>query len=195
MLMFSLGLVVLKSSSMLFKAYQAFFFFVGTTYALPEDNWKAWLDDDGFIDDIINDQSKKHLFIELTQAKKDFNQFLDSSETMEEVVGSNAGARLINQYINAYVIRIKKIRLIIDFKIYFSTITNSSGIKYSVAKSCWISNVNGKVINKFTKNIGPEKEIKVNGKIPVKNIDQARKALELAMWEEYQKEYISNKTI
>lgn len=77
----------------------------------------------------------------------------------------------------------------IEFKIYINTNINPSGIKYVLAKSCWISNKNGKVIKKFTKLMGQEDEVKVRGKIPASLMDNIEKELEKAMWNEYCLEY------
>ena len=169
--------------------FKAFFFFFGIP--LPEDNWEEWINNDGFRGKPNLDKSKSYLFDELNLAKSQFLSFLDSHEYMNNEVGNSAGARLVNQYTNAHAIRIKKIRLMIEFTIYFNTNINPYGIKYLLAKSCWISNKNGKVIKKFTKLIGQEDQIKVRGQIPKVIMDKIEKELEQAMWIEYQKEYLN----
>ena len=184
----SSGLVI-KSSIVLFKTVQAFFFFFGVP--APEDNLKAWLDDDGFKKSIITNQSKSHLFDELNFVKKEFIDFLDSNDKMAEVTSNMGGAGLVNQYIQAYIIRIKKVRMMIDFKVYLNTSKNAYGTKYLIAKSCWISNLNGKVIKKFSRIIGQDDIVRVKGKVPSKLLDEAEKELEKAMWDEYYKEYHS----
>ena len=182
----SSGLVI-KSSAVLYNAVQAFFFFFGVP--APEDNLKAWIDDDGFKNSSKADKSKSYLFDELLLAKKDFIEFLDSNDKMSSVTSNMGGAGLVNQYIQAYVIRIKKIRMMIDFKIYLNTSKNAYGTKYVVAKSCWISNINGKVIKKFSRGLGQDDLVKVKGKIPSKLLDDVEKELENAMWNEYCIEY------
>ena len=184
----SSGLVI-KSSIVLFKTVQAFFFFFGVP--APEDNLKAWLDDDGFKKSIITNQSKSHLFDELNFVKKEFIGFLDSNDKMTEVTSNMGGASLVNQYIQAYIIRIKKVRMMIDFKVYLNTSKNAYGTKYLIAKSCWISNSNGKVIKKFSRIIGQDDIVRVKGKVPSKLLDDAKKELEKAMWDEYYIEYYS----
>ena len=179
--------LVIKSSAVLYNAVQAFFFFFGVP--APEDNLKAWIDDDGFKNSSKADKSKSYLFDELLLAKKDFIEFLDSNDKMSSVTSNMGGAGLVNQYIQAYVIRIKKIRMMIDFKIYLNTSKNAYGTKYVVAKSCWISNINGKVIKKFSRVLGQDDLVKVKGKIPSKLLDDVEKELENAMWNEYCIEY------
>ena len=185
-MIFGLGLVI-KSSAVLYNAVQAFFFFFGVP--APEDNLKAWIDDDGFKNSSKADKSKSYLFDELLLAKKDFIEFLDSNDKMSSVTSNMGGAGLVNQYIQAYVIRIKKIRMMIDFKIYLNTSKNAYGTKYVVAKSCWISNINCKVIKKFSRVLGQDDLVKVKGKIPSKLLDDVEKELENAMWNEYCIEY------
>ncbi len=185
----SSGLVI-KSSIVLFNSVQAFFFF----FAVPatEDNFNAWIDDDRFSNSTKTDKSKSYLFDELTIVKREFIDFLDSNDKMSQVTSNMGGARLVNQYIQAYVIRIKKIRMMIDFKVYLNTTKNAYGTKYLLAKSCWISNKNGKVIKKFSRVIGQDDLIKEKGKVPPKVLDEAKKELEKAMWDEYYTEYYSS---
>lgn len=179
--------LVIKSSIILLNSVQAFFFFF--TVPVPEDNFMAWIDDDGFKDSNKTDKSKSYLFDELALAKKEFLQFLDSNDKMTEVTMNMGGARLVNRYIQAYVNRIKKIRMMIEFKVYLNTSKNAYGTKYLIAKSCWISNTNGKVIKKFSRVIGQHDLVKVNNRVPNKLLDEVEKELEKAMWDEYCLEY------
>ena len=179
--------LVIKSSVVLFNTIQAFFFFFGVP--APEDNLKAWIDDDGFKNSTKADKTKSYLFDELDLAKKEFIEFLDSNDKLTAVTSNIGGARLVNQYLQAFIIRIKKIRLLIDFKVYLNTSKNAYGTKYLVAKSCWISNINGKVIKKFSRVIGQEDLVKIKGKVPSKVLDDVEKELEKAMWNEYCLEY------
>lgn len=179
--------LVIKSSIILLNSVQALFFFF--TVPVPEDNFMAWIDDDGFKDSNKTDKSKSYLFDELALAKKEFLQFLDSNDKMTEVTMNMGGARLVNRYIQAYVIRIKKIRMMIEFKVYLNTSKNAYGTKYLIAKSCWISNTDGKVIKKFSRVIGQHDIVKVNNRVPNKLLDEVEKELEKAMWDEYCLEY------
>lgn len=171
----------------LLNTVQAFFFFFGVP--APEDNFKAWLDDDGFNNSTKIDKSKSYLFDELEMAKREFVEFLDSNEKMTSVTSNIGGARLVNQYIQAYVIRIKKIRMMITFKVYLNSSKNAYGTKYLLAKSCWISNKNGKVIKKFSRIIGQDDLVRIQGRVPSKVLDDVEKELEKAMWNEYCLEY------
>lgn len=192
------GLVVSTTSSVLLKASQAFFFFF-LSLPLYEDNLDAWIDDDGFKDNPQDDKSKSYLFDELSLAKEDFKKFLDSNEYMNSSISNAGGARKVHQYINAYTIRIRKIRLMIEFTTYFNTSQNKYGSKYLMAKCCWINSKNGKVIKKFSKVVGLDELVRVNGKVSKKIEASVKKELEISMWKEYSKEYLSipklNKTI
>jgi hypothetical protein len=156
---------------------------------MPQDSWDEWIENDGFRGNPKKDKSKAYLFDELSLAKKDFKDFLDSNKTMNDTLVNMGGARLVNQYTNAHAFRIKKIRLMIEFTVYINSNINPYGIKYLLAKSCWISNKNGKIIKKFTKLIGQEDAIKIGGKIPAHVMDEVEKELEVTMWTTYQKEY------
>lgn len=173
----------------LFNTVKAFFFFFFGVPAAPEDSLKTFIDDDGFSNLINKDKTKSYLFQELALAKKEFVEFLDSNEKMTAITSNMGGARVVNLYIQAYIIRIKKIRLMIDFTVYLNTSKNAYGTKYLVAKSCWISNMNGKVIKKFSRVIGQDDLVRVKGKVPSKVLDEVEKELEKAMWNEYCLEY------
>jgi hypothetical protein len=188
----SSGLVI-ESSIILFNSVQAFFLFFAVPE--PEEKFKAWIDDDGFKNSSMKDQSKSYLFEELALAKNEFVEFLDNNERMIEVTSNIGGARIVHQYIQAYMIRIKKIRMMVEFKVYFNTSKNAYGTKYLLAKSCWISNINGKVIKKFSRVIGQDDLVRVKGKIPAKLIDDVKKELEKAMWNEYRIEYAPSKNL
>lgn len=184
-----LDLVIGTPSLLAVKATQAFFFFFGMP--LPEDKWEDWINDDGFEGKPWLNESKIYLFDELNQAKKEFKEFLNSNELMNETVSRNGGAKVVSQYINAHVIRIKKIRLIIQFKVYFNVSKNAYGTKYLIAKSCWINNQDGKVIKKFSRVVGQEEQVKKGAKVPSNIIKEVEKELEKAMWSEYCREYKS----
>lgn len=189
----SAGLVI-KSSLMLAKAVQSFFFFFISGMPLPEDQLGDWINDDGFNPKLKTDKSKFYLFDELEKAKQDFLDFLNSNHKMNETIQNTGGAMLVNQYIQAHIIRIKKIRLMIDFKIYFNYIKNAYGSEYIVAKSCWISNKDGKVIKKFSKMVGLKDQVRIKGIIPSKIKDEVEKELENNMWMEYNKDYYNINT-
>lgn len=182
----SSGLVI-KSSMALMNAIQAYFFFFSVP--APEDNLKAWIDDDGFEDSIKKNKSKAYLFDELDLVKKDFIEFLDSNEKMNSMISYTSGARMVNQYIHAYMNRIKKLRMMIQLKVYFNNSRNAYGTEYLVAKSCWISNTTGKVIKKFSKVVGQNDLVRVKGKIPTTVLYQIMIELEKIMWQEYKNEY------
>lgn len=184
-----LDLVIGTSSLLAIKATQSFFFFFGMP--LPEDKWEDWVNDDGFEGKPWLNESKKYLFDELTIAKEEFKRFLTSNELMNETISNKGGAKVVSQYIHAHAIRIKKIRLIIQFKVYFNVSKNAYGTKYLIAKSCWINNQDGKVIKKFSRVVGPEEQVKNGGKVPSALIDEVQKELEATMWSEYCRDYRS----
>ncbi len=184
-----LDLVIGTSSLWAVKATQSFFFFFGMP--LPEDKWEDWLDQDEFEGQPWLNESKLYLFDELNLAKKEFKEFLNSNELMNEAVSRKGGAKVVNQYLQAHVIRIKKIRLIIQFKVYFNVSKNAYGTRYLLAKSCWINNQDGKVVKKFSRVVGQVDQVKKGDKVPSNISTEVEKELEMAMWSEYCREYKS----
>ncbi len=171
------------------QATQSFFFFFGMP--LPEEKWEDWVNDDGFEGKPWLNKSKTYLFDELTKAKEEFKDFLNSNDLMNETVSNLGGAKVVSQYINAHVIRIKKIRLIIQFKVYFNVSKNAYGTRYLLAKSCWINNQDGKVVKKFSRVVGQVDQVKKGDKVPSNISKEVEKELEIAMWSEYCREYKS----
>jgi len=55
------------------------------------------------------DKSKSYLFDELNKAKQDFLDFIDSNEIMNQTISNTGGARVVDQYLQMHVIRIKKV--------------------------------------------------------------------------------------
>jgi hypothetical protein len=86
---------------------------------------------------------------------------------------------------------LKKIRLVVEFKIYLSFNLDHRSEKYLVGRSYWIS-YNGKLVKKFAKVIGKEDHIKSKGKIPSKIMEQLEHDLRKVMWDTYKNEYSIN---
>jgi hypothetical protein len=164
----------------------AFFFFIGLPDPM-DDKWRAFIEDDGFNQKTLNDHSKAGYFLELMNVKKQFSDFLESNDHMNQLIGHKGGALLVEAYIIAFAIRIKKIRLVIQPTFYTTTMTKGK-FQYVVMKTSWID-VNGKYVKKFTKLLGRLTEVKTNGKIPSRLIQQSEENLSKTMWKQYQKEY------
>jgi len=169
----------------------SYFFFLGMI-ELKEEKWDSFIKDDKFTKRTLSDKSKAHFFQELVDVKTRFRLFLDSNESMNLLIDRKGGASLVEAYINAFVIRIKKLRLAIQPTFYTTSMTKGK-FRYVVMKTCWID-TNGNYVKKFTKLLGREDEVKIDGNIPKKLIEESEDKLITTMWNQYLKEYHPSST-
>lgn len=162
---------------------------------LPNDDFEEWLGKDNFDPKHIFDRSKKYLFDELNKAKLKFKEDLLDSGVLKDEAGNNLNPLQIYRLIEGHKNRINKIRLAIspEYSIARNLHRNNSypdakDIYYLVARAYWI-NKDGKKFRKFSKNLGAEDKVKINGEIPQGILNEIEKNFELMMWEEYQNEY------
>ena len=156
---------------------------------LPSDDFEKWLNVDHFTGYPEKDSSKKYLFYELNRLKDRFRTDMKDSGSIQNENGGNLSPTEIYNQVQGHKNRINKVRLIIQNE--FSILNNlhkPSGVKYIVARAYWLDN-SGKRFRKFSKNIGPEDRVKVNGKISESMLGSVAKDLEDMMWKEYLFEY------
>lgn len=161
------------------SALKAFFFFWGSIQ-LPDDEFSEFIENDGFTVDPTRDPKMKEFVKELELVKNEFKKYLLTEYLIQPIASY--------QTTKAISIRIRKIRMIIQFKTYISFNLDHRGDKYLVARAYWL-NHNGKQIKKIAKVLGKEDSIKENGKIPSTTLDQAESDLRQIMWLLYKKEY------
>jgi hypothetical protein len=161
------------------SAFKGFFFFLGSIQ-LPDDEFNEFIENDGFTLDLTRDPKMKEFIDELELVKNEFKKYL-LTEYLNQPITSY-------QTIKAISIRIRKIRMIIQFKTYISFNRDHRGDKYLVARAYWLDH-NGKQVKKIAKVLGKEDGIKENGKIPSFIMDQAETELRQIMWLHYKKEY------
>lgn len=91
--------------------------------------------------------------------------------------------------IEFYKIRIQKLWLIIQPKMYFTHNENkATGVRYVSVRGMWIDQ-NGQMFKRFSKNLGAEEKIKVNGKIPDIDYSGVRETMTFYMQDLYSIEY------
>jgi hypothetical protein len=162
---------------------------------LPNDDFEEWLGKDNFDQKHLYDRSKKYLFDELNKAKLKFKEDLLDSGVLKDEAGNNLNPLQIYRLVEGHKNRINKIRLAIspEYSIARNLHRNNSSLEakdvyYLVARAYWINN-DGKKFRKFSKNLGAEDKVKINGEIPQGLLNEIEKNFELMMWEEYQNEY------
>lgn len=166
----------------------------------PDNKFEKWLLEDGFDEKTLKTSGNFHLFEELNRLKIQFRKDLifdkDYTEMGEVVIKPilDSDKKPLEPWqiylaIETAKLRIQKVRLMINHKFHIIRNLNpNTNIAYKVIRTYWLDN-NGKPIKKFSKVLGAENKILVNGKIPEKLIELAKKELENQMWITYLEEY------
>ena len=148
-----------------------------------------------WLDSIQPDETKPHsdrladVYQHYFKLVEEFKQFLNSEDVI--VDQSKVKMKPIDIYnaIGYYRIRIEKLLLIINLKLYKTHNENKdTKVKYVVMRALWIDE-NGKTFRKFSKNLGAEKNVYVAGKIPVKILESVEDYMRIVMIDMYQLEY------
>lgn len=151
---------------------------------IPINDFEKFFNDDNTKDN--ENPIKDKLFNELDHVKQEMKNYLNSTDQ------SNKSPLEIYGIIGFFKHRIQKIRLMIEGEVMIAYNTNKqTGVRYIVGRTYWIDN-SGDKMKKFSINLGPEKKILVNNKIPQKLLDNLRKQLLDKMWDTYSNEYDVN---
>ncbi|MEY4541024.1 MAG: hypothetical protein RLZZ306_2781 [Bacteroidota bacterium] len=120
----------------------------------------------------------------------DFEELLKSKELITDKDGNILTPADLYNLINEYKIRIEKLMLIYNIRLYKTLNENKrSGIKYIVMRAFWIDHL-GKNVKWFSRNIGPENKVLVNDQIPVHALETIEEDILHLMWGQYQIEYL-----
>jgi hypothetical protein len=129
--------------------------------------------------------------LEYDKILEEFKTLLNSKEIITDSEGNTLSQIEIYNLIDKYKIRMEKLMLIFNLKIYITLNENKkTGIKYVVIRVNWIDHM-GKYVRWFSKNLGPESKVKVEGNIPLHFIESAEDHLLFNMWDQYKFEYLS----
>jgi len=127
---------------------------------------------------------------EYNEVVDDFEALLKSNELITDKGDKVLTPADLYNLINEYKIRIEKLMLIYNVRLYKTLNENKkSGIKYIVMRAFWIDHL-GKNVKWFSRNIGPESKVLVNGQIPVHALDSIQEDILHLMWGQYQIEYL-----
>jgi hypothetical protein len=169
---------------------KAFFLFLGLPKNLGEEGpFEVWLAKDGFDRGVLNDVRKQPLLKELEKLKERFRFDLLDSSRMVDDKGNHITPLKTTELISAAMIRIEKLRLVINHEI--SIVKNHhkpTGVNYIVARTYWIDS-RGKKFRKFAKNLGAEEKVMVKGKVTKERMKQLELEIDTMMLNQYRMEY------
>ncbi|MFN5055715.1 MAG: hypothetical protein ACK5EP_06655 [Bacteroidota bacterium] len=133
-----------------------------------------------FWDDIVNEHA---------EVVAEFRELLNSKEQITDADNNVLSPLDLYNLINQYQIRIDKLALMFNLRLYKTLNENKkTGIKYIVMRAFWIDE-KGKNVRWFSRNLGAEAKVLVNGKIPVNQLEAMEKEMLLLMWDQYCIEY------
>jgi hypothetical protein len=122
---------------------------------------------------------------------EDFRLFLYSSDKIVDEDGIPMSPIQIYNAIEYYKIRIQKLWLIFGLRLYKTyNVNKETKVRYIVMRAFWIDDF-GKPFRKFSKNLGAENKVIVNGFIPPSDLDSVEDYILTLMSDLYYYEYIS----
>lgn len=161
----------------------------------PKEDLEHWLNE---IDtDFKKFKSKRieHIWGHFEELIDDFKSFLHTTEEVVDSTGKKLTPIDIYNSINHYKIRIEKLLLILNLRLYMThNVNKETQVRYIVMRAMWIDE-NGKTYRKFSKNLGAESKVLVNGKIPVKVMESVEDYIRTLMWDQYYFEYIDDSEV
>ena len=122
----------------------------------------------------------------------DFRDFLNCSEQIIDTDGCTLTPIQIYNAIEYFKIRIKKLWLIFNLKLYKTdNVNKETQVRYIVMRAYWVDD-EGKPFRKFSKNLGAENKVLVRGKIPQTDIESVEDYILTLMTDLYYFEYIND---
>jgi hypothetical protein len=132
------------------------------------------------------------IVIEHEEIVEEFRTLLNSKEQVFDKDGNPLTPLNLYNLINEYQIRLDKLALIFNLRLYKTLNENKkTGVKYIVMRAFWIDE-KGKNVRWFSRNLGAEGKVLVNGKIPVNQMEAIEKEMLLLMWDQYVIDYWDN---
>lgn len=120
----------------------------------------------------------------------EFRKLLNSNEQITDTKGNVLTPLNLYNLINEYQVRIDKLALIFNLRLHKTHNENKkTGVKYIVMRVFWID-AKGKNVRWFSRNLGAESKVLVNGNIPINQLDAMGKEMIMLMWDQYQIEYL-----
>jgi hypothetical protein len=164
-----------------------------TTMQLPFYNksWKPVFDVELFLEEnkpktIRSSRFWDDVHLEYDEAVEEFKKFIFSDEEILDSKGNHLKPIEIYQAIEAYKMRILKLMLIFNIRLYKTyNVNKKTGERYIVMRAFWLGN-DGKPVRWFSKNLGAESKVAPNGKIPIHLLDSIEEDILERMWDQYE---------
>lgn len=161
-------------------------------HSTPKFNLEKWLSENE--PKLKPNQLKKvdRLYQHYIELKDDFRDFLCSTDSVIDSDGTTLSAIDIYNAIEYYKIRIEKLWLIFNLKLYKThNVNKETQVRYIVMRAFWIDDY-GKPFRKFSKNLGAENKVLVKGQIPAGVLESVEDYILTLMWDLYYFEYLDD---
>ncbi len=158
----------------------------------PKFDLDKWLSENEPVLHELQLKKVERLYQHYLELKDDFREFLNSTDNIVDSEGTTLSAIDIYNAIEYYKIRIEKLWLIFNLKLYKTyNVNKDTQVRYIVMRAFWIDD-KGKPFRKFSKNLGAENKVLVRGKIPTGDLDAVEDYILTVMWDLYYFEYLDN---
>lgn len=129
---------------------------------------------------------------EYDRVVQEFKKMLFSNEEVEDARKNLLRPIDIYNAIEEYKIRIQKLMLIFNVRLYKTfNVNKKTNVRYIVMRAFWIDQT-GKSVRWFSKNIGAENKVVSNGQIPKHLMDSVQEEILRLMWDQYNVDYFEN---
>ncbi len=130
------------------------------------------------------------LHLEYDEVVQEFRSLLETKEQVFDKKGNPLTPSNIYNLVTEYKLRIDKLMLIFNLKLYKTYNENKkSGISYVVMRAFWYDH-EGKKVRWFSRNLGPKSKVEINGLVPVHLLDAVEDHILRVMWDQYQIDYL-----
>jgi hypothetical protein len=136
------------------------------------------------------DHDIKYIYNEFDRVVKKLRADFSERSPILNKEGESLTPLEVVDLVNSYKLRLEKLKIMTERNIIIThNLHKPTGIKYIVARAYWVEIPGGKKFRNFSKNIGAEDKIMINGIIPPFRIKEAKDAITMMMWEQYKIEY------
>jgi hypothetical protein len=152
--------------------------------------WKPFFDINSWLEknkpsEIRNGTFWDDVHLEYNEVTEEFKSFLKCTDPILDAEGKKLTANDIHSAVEFYKIRIQKLMLIFNLRLYKTfNVNKKTNVRYIVMRAFWYD-VDGKPIKWFSRNIGAENKVCVNGKIPTHKLDSVEEDILHLMWDQY----------
>lgn len=125
------------------------------------------------------------VYLEYNEVVEEFKELLFSKDTIVDEHGNQLSQIQIYNAIEEYKIRIRKLMLIFNCRLYKTyNVNKKTNVRYIVMRAFWLDHF-GKPVKYFSRNLGAENKVLSHGKIPKHMLDSVEEDILHLMWDQY----------